>query len=98
MVRQVRLTFDGRFTEGFRVSTDQETYARSGVRCSMVGPFNTPSKVTHQDGEIVVEGPDGVDVSLTPEAALVTAARLEAEAMDSLLERGTTTVQTRTRK
>ena len=38
--------------------------------------YDTPSKVTAEKGEVHVDGPDGVDVSLTPEAALETAERL----------------------
>jgi hypothetical protein len=54
----------------------------------MTSPYNTPSSVNHENGEIIVDGPDGVAVSLTPEAALITAGRLETEAIDALLERG----------
>lgn len=39
-------------------------------------PYNEPSKVDAQDGEVVVDGPDGVAVSLTPEAAIETSERL----------------------
>ncbi len=40
------------------------------------GPYSTPSKVTPIEGEVVLDGPDGVAVSVTPDAAEVTAARL----------------------
>ncbi|MEA1082862.1 hypothetical protein ACLBWH_03470 [Sphingomonas sp. M6A6_1c] len=56
----------------------------------MTTPYNTPSSVSHENGEIIVDGPDGVAVSLTPEAALITAGRLETEAIDALIERGKT--------
>jgi hypothetical protein len=56
----------------------------------MTTPYNTPSSVSHEHGEIIVDGPDGFAVSLTPEAALITAGRLETEAIDALLERGKT--------
>lgn len=38
--------------------------------------YEQPSKVTAKDGEVLVEGPDGVDVGLTPEAAEETSQRL----------------------
>jgi len=37
---------------------------------------STPSKVTAEEGEVHVDGPDGVAVALTPEAALETSERL----------------------
>lgn len=38
--------------------------------------YHTPSEVAAEEGEVVVDGPDGVAVSLTPEAALETSDRL----------------------
>jgi hypothetical protein len=38
--------------------------------------FDEPTKVTAKDGEVVLDGPDGVDVKLTPEAAAETSDRL----------------------
>src|SRR5205085_1107354 len=35
-----------------------------------------PSKVDAEEGEVIVDGPDGVAVSLTPEAAIETSHRL----------------------
>lgn len=37
---------------------------------------DTPSEVVAEEGVVMVEGPDGVDVSLTPEAAVETSDRL----------------------
>jgi hypothetical protein len=38
--------------------------------------FDEPTKMTAKDGEVVLDGPDGVDVKLTPEAATETSDRL----------------------
>jgi hypothetical protein len=38
--------------------------------------YDTPSDVTTKAGEVVVDGPDGVAVSLTPNAAVETGSRL----------------------
>ena len=38
--------------------------------------FDEATKVSAKDGEVVLDGPDGVDVRLTPEAALETSTRL----------------------
>ena len=39
-------------------------------------PYDKPSGVTAAGGEVHLDGPDGVDVSMTPEAALETSDRL----------------------
>ena len=39
-------------------------------------PHETPSDVTAEEGEVQVDGPDGVAVSFTPDAALETSDRL----------------------
>jgi len=45
--------------------------------CAMEkGPYDEPSEVTAEEGEVLVNGPDGVAVSLTPEAADETSQRL----------------------
>ena len=38
--------------------------------------FEQPSKVTAEEGDVLVKGPDDVDVGLTPEAAEETSNRL----------------------
>jgi len=38
--------------------------------------FDEPTKVTAKKGEVVLDGPDGVDVKMTPEAAEETGDRL----------------------
>jgi hypothetical protein len=38
--------------------------------------YDTPSEVEAEDGTVAVDGPDGVDVHLTPEAAAETSERL----------------------
>ncbi len=38
--------------------------------------YTEPSEVTAQDGRVLVDGPDHVDVALTPEAAEETSDRL----------------------
>ena len=40
------------------------------------GPYDQPSKVDAEEGEVTVDGPDGVAVSMTPEAAAETSDRL----------------------
>jgi hypothetical protein len=42
--------------------------------------YDTPSNVTAEDGEVLVDGPDGVAFSLTPEAAAETSDRLLEQA------------------
>lgn len=39
-------------------------------------PHDEPSQVGAEQGEVVVDGPDGVAVSLTPQAAIETSNRL----------------------
>ena len=40
--------------------------------------YEEPSKVLAKDGDVIVDGPDGVDVKLTPTAAVETSDRLLA--------------------
>jgi hypothetical protein len=42
--------------------------------------YDEPSNIEAKDGVVSVDGPDGVDVSLTPDAALETSDRLLAGA------------------
>lgn len=42
--------------------------------------YDKPSEVVADDGKVLVDGPDHVDVALTPAAALETANRLTDEA------------------
>lgn len=42
----------------------------------MVKTQDTPSEAVAIEGEVVVDGPDGVAVTLTPEAAIETSERL----------------------
>jgi hypothetical protein len=43
--------------------------------------FAEPSEVRAVDGQVEVDGPDGVDVALTPEAAEETSERLLGQAL-----------------
>jgi hypothetical protein len=44
-------------------------------------PYDQPSEVSVDDDAVKIKGPDSVDVTLTPEAALETSDRLFGEAM-----------------
>ena len=46
--------------------------------------YDEPSKVTAEDGVVTVEGPDSVEVCMTPEAADETSRRLLFGAMQAL--------------
>ena len=50
------------------MSKKQETYTR-------------PRKVIAEEGRVLVDGPDSVDVAMTPEAALKSGERLIAEGL-----------------
>lgn len=51
--------------------------------------YSTPSKVAAYGGEVMVEGPDDVDVSLTPEAAIETGALLVAAGAQAIRDDST---------
>jgi hypothetical protein len=42
----------------------------------MEPPFDTPSEVTAEDGEVLMDGPGSLAISFTPDAALETSQRL----------------------
>jgi hypothetical protein len=41
-----------------------------------IKPHDTPSDITAEDGEVMMDGPNGNAISFTPEAALETSDRL----------------------
>ena len=45
--------------------------------------YDEATKVTAKDGEVILDGPDGVDVKVTPEAAEQTAMNLEEAAVEA---------------
>ncbi|RKE53108.1 hypothetical protein [Sphingomonas sp. PP-CC-1A-547] len=53
----------------------------------MTSPHTEPRDVFHEDGEVVIDGPDGAVIAMTPEAALRTAGRLDEAALDELIAR-----------
>lgn len=38
--------------------------------------YSKPTEVSHEDGRVLLDGPDGVDLAMTPDAALETGGRL----------------------
>ncbi len=55
----------------------------------MTQPFTQPRNVFHENGEVVIDGPNGTVISMTPEAALRTAGRLDEAALNELIDRAT---------
>ncbi|CAN5430437.1 hypothetical protein BH10PSE15_BH10PSE15_07900 [soil metagenome] len=50
-------------------------------------PENAPGAATAEEGEVMMDGPDGVAVSLTPDAARRTAHSLRAAALEAKRQR-----------
>jgi hypothetical protein len=48
-----------------------------------IGSHSEPSEVIAEQGQVIVEGPDGVAVTLTPDAAEETGRRLISAASDA---------------
>jgi hypothetical protein len=57
--------------------------------------YGEPSSVAAIEGEVVMMGPDGVGVSMTPEAAEETADRLKAGAAEAKRQQAGRTPRTR---
>ena len=53
----------------------------------MTLPHAEPRDVFHETGEVIIDAPDGTIISMTPEAALRTAGRLDEAALDELVAR-----------
>jgi hypothetical protein len=53
-----------------------QQYIRSTAMSDEPELYDEPTKVTAKHGEVILDGPDGVDVKLTPEAARETSNRL----------------------
>lgn len=45
--------------------------------------YETPSDVSAEQGEVIIDGPDGVAISMTPEAARETSTRLHRAAQEA---------------
>ena len=69
--------------------TPKERNGRWGISSSMHDKqvYNEPSEVTAVDGDVAMEGPDGVDVALTPTAAADTSDRLLRGAVEAEAQR-----------
>ena len=50
--------------------------------------FDEATKVSAKNGEVILDGPDGVDVKLTPEAARETSTRLWDGAAKAAVQKG----------
>lgn len=56
--------------------------------------FDEPTEVSATNGEVVLDGPDGVDVKLTPEAARETSNRLWDGAAKAASQKSAKTLST----
>ena len=61
-------------------------------------PYDIASEVSAQDGDVLVNGPDGVDVALTPGAAIETSDRLLSGALEAQGQRVETRGQNERKK
>ena len=59
--------------------------------------YGEPSKVHAEDGSVSLDGPDAVDVRLTPEAAEMTADGLSEEALRARGQRHLKTIKNKPR-
>ena len=68
------------------------------VRAAMADKkiYDEATEVTAEDGEVVLDGPDGVDVRVTPEAAEATADNLWAGAVRATGQRRLKSISHRT--
>ncbi len=66
----------------FRGRNDGNAPLPTGVGAGMdMKPYDQPSEVSAEDGEVQLDGPDGVAIAFTPEAAEETSQRLLLGAM-----------------
>lgn len=77
---RTRLRWPPDFGNGGRVKEPAPAFAGWGVVAEKQ-VYPDPSKVEAKDGAVEVDGPDAVDVAMTPEAAEETAERLSDEAV-----------------
>lgn len=64
-----------------RVMRAEQELAPRASSVMTIKPHDSPSDVTAEEGEVVVDGPGGVALSFTPEAAAETSDRLLQGAM-----------------
>jgi hypothetical protein len=50
-------------------------------------PFEEPGHATAEEGEVLLDGPDGIAISLTPDAARITGERLIVAADEAAAQR-----------
>ncbi|RMB36212.1 hypothetical protein C8J47_1743 [Sphingomonas sp. PP-F2F-G114-C0414] len=59
----------------------------------MTQPHDQPRDVFQEEGEVIIDGPGGAVIAMTPEAALRTAGRLDDAALEALIARARTSVE-----